>query len=415
MRRLPAHTTVRHSLCVPQRHRDQGRSFRQFRGRGRAKRWRGWSRIATVCDFPACQRRPRQCIQAPWLTTSSSTGASISRPAQVDEIMPGVRRILCNNPSPFTFKGTVSYIIGRGKVAIVDPGPDDAAHIAALLDAVRGETVTHIFVTHTHRDHSPAVARIKAATGATVYAEGPHRPSRPRASRRGAAARCQRRFRFPPRRAHCLMARWSPATAGTVEAVTTPGHTANHMALPCAAPTRMFIGDHVMAWSTTVVAPPDGAMDDYMASLAKLTQRERDDLFPRPRRAGARRASFVAQLIASPQRPRGVDPASAGERAGRHSDPGARDLYRHRSAAGRRGGTVGVCASGGLAPARPGRLRGRAVARRDLSSFRRALARLRRRLGRRLSRLRQGASAASSRSSISAVTRAALVPKSCMP
>src|SRR5882672_8747697 len=97
----------------------------------------------------------------------------------VDEPVPGVRRILANNPGPFTFKGTMSYIIGRGKVAIVDPGPDDPRHIAALLDAVRGETVTHIFVTHTHRDHSPATPAIKHATGATVYAEGVHRAARP--------------------------------------------------------------------------------------------------------------------------------------------------------------------------------------------------------------------------------------------
>jgi glyoxylase-like metal-dependent hydrolase (beta-lactamase superfamily II) len=99
------------------------------------------------------------------------------KPGMVDEIRPGVRRILCNNPSPFTFTGTVSYIVGRGNVAIIDPGPDDEAHAAALLDAVRGETVTHILVTHTHRDHSPNTARIKAATGATVCAEGPHRAS----------------------------------------------------------------------------------------------------------------------------------------------------------------------------------------------------------------------------------------------
>src|SRR6478736_896628 len=100
-------------------------------------------------------------------------------PGHVEEVAPGVRRLLANNPSPFTFKGTVSYIIGRGRVAIIDPGPDDPAHVQALLDAVRGETVTHIFVTHTHRDHSPAVPRIKAATGATIYAEGPHRAARP--------------------------------------------------------------------------------------------------------------------------------------------------------------------------------------------------------------------------------------------
>src|ERR1700758_3848800 len=102
------------------------------------------------------------------------------KPGVVEEIRPGVRRILCNNPSPFTFTGTLSYIVGRGKVAIIDPGPDNEAHAAALLDAVRGETVTHILVTHTHRDHSPNTVRIKAATGATAYAEGPHRASRPR-------------------------------------------------------------------------------------------------------------------------------------------------------------------------------------------------------------------------------------------
>src|SRR5262249_20572392 len=101
------------------------------------------------------------------------------KPGVAEEVAPGVRRMVANNPGPFTFRGTVSYIVGRGKVAIVDPGPDDPAHVAALLDAVRGETVTHIFVTHTHRDHSPAVPAVKAATGATVYAEGPHRAARP--------------------------------------------------------------------------------------------------------------------------------------------------------------------------------------------------------------------------------------------
>src|SRR6266566_7610599 len=99
-------------------------------------------------------------------------------PGRIEEIMPGLRRLLADNPSPFTFKGTVSYIVGRGRVAILDPGPEDEQHISRLLDAVRGETVTHIVVTHTHRDHSPAAARIKAATGATTCGEGPHRPAR---------------------------------------------------------------------------------------------------------------------------------------------------------------------------------------------------------------------------------------------
>src|SRR5215472_7768281 len=100
-------------------------------------------------------------------------------PGVVDDVAPGVRRLLADNPGPFTFKGTLSYIVGRGRVAVIDPGPLDEKHIAALLDAVRGETVTHIFVTHTHRDHSPAAARIKAATGAPVLAQGPHRAARP--------------------------------------------------------------------------------------------------------------------------------------------------------------------------------------------------------------------------------------------
>src|ERR1700694_5065338 len=100
-------------------------------------------------------------------------------PGKVEEVMPGVRRVLCDNPGPFTFKGTVSYIVGHRNVAIIDPGPDDDAHIAALLEAVRGETVSHILVTHTHRDHSPGTAKLKAATGAVVFAEGPHRAARP--------------------------------------------------------------------------------------------------------------------------------------------------------------------------------------------------------------------------------------------
>src|SRR5947209_13495627 len=101
------------------------------------------------------------------------------RPGLVEEVRPGLRRIMCDNPGPMTFKGTVSNIVGRGQVDLIDPGPLDEPHIAALLDAVRGEAVTHILVTHTHRDHSPAAARIKAATGAKTYGEGPHRAARP--------------------------------------------------------------------------------------------------------------------------------------------------------------------------------------------------------------------------------------------
>ena len=183
-----------------------------------------------------------------------------------------MRAIVANNPGPFTFKGTVSYIVGRGKVAIVDPGPDDDAHIAALLDAVRGETVTHIFVTHTHRDHSPAVPKVKAATGAQVYAQGPHRLARPLhiGETRRLDASADMDFRPDIALADGEVV---SGDGWTLEALTTPGHTANHMAYALKESDLLFSGDHVMGWSTTIVAPPDGAMSDYMASLEKLARR----------------------------------------------------------------------------------------------------------------------------------------------
>jgi len=200
-------------------------------------------------------------------------------PGRVEEVAPGVRRLLVDNPGPFTFRGTLSYIVGRGRVAVIDPGPIDDAHIAALLDAVRGETVTHILVTHTHRDHSPAVPRLKAATGAQVLAEGPHRPAR--ALNVGEAPRldASNDTEFRPDRA--LADGEVVAGAGwTIEAVATPGHTANHMAFALREAGLLFSGDHVMAWSTPVVAPPDGAMSDYMASLHKLARRSENTYLP---------------------------------------------------------------------------------------------------------------------------------------
>ncbi|HEU4805275.1 MAG TPA: MBL fold metallo-hydrolase [Nitrobacter sp.] len=195
------------------------------------------------------------------------------KPGVVEEVVPGVRRLLCDNPSPFTFTGTVSYIVGRGKVAIVDPGPDSEAHAKALLGAVRGETVTHVFVTHTHKDHSPNTARIKAATGARVYAEGPHRASRPRfeSEKHNPESGADRDFRPDDR------LRDGEVVTGdgwALEAVTTPGHTANHLAFAWKDHNILFAGDHVMGWSTTIVAPPDGSMIDYMASLEKLSRRD---------------------------------------------------------------------------------------------------------------------------------------------
>jgi glyoxylase-like metal-dependent hydrolase (beta-lactamase superfamily II) len=194
------------------------------------------------------------------------------KPGVVDEVVPGVRRVLCNNPSPFTFTGTVSYIVGHGKVAIIDPGPDNEAHAAALLEAVRGETVTHILVTHTHRDHSPNTSRIKAATGATVFAEGPHRASRPRYESEKISSESGADRDFNPD----IRVGDGEMIAGgdwALEAVATPGHTANHLAFAWRDRKLLFVGDHVMGWSTSIVAPPDGSMVDYMSSLERLTKR----------------------------------------------------------------------------------------------------------------------------------------------
>ena len=217
-------------------------------------------------------------------------------PGRVEEVVPGVRRIVADNPGPFTFKGTLTYILGRGKVAIIDPGPEDENHVRAVLDAVRGETVTHIFVTHTHRDHSPATPAIKAATGATVYAEGPHRASRPLNA--GEAPRMEASNDTEFRPDHALSDGDVVSGDGwSLEAVTTPGHTANHMAFALKDSDLMFSGDHVMGWSTTIVAPPDGAMADYMSSLNKLTARKESLYLPGHGGAIREAPRFVAGLI----------------------------------------------------------------------------------------------------------------------
>src|SRR5258707_6237168 len=217
-------------------------------------------------------------------------------PGVVDDVVPGVRRILANNPSPFTFKGTLSYIIGRGKVAIVDPGPADEPHMAALLDAVRGETVTHIIITHTHRDHSPGAAPVKAATGAPTYGEGPHRAARPlhigETKRLDAGGDTE----FVPDRkiAHGDVIE---GDGWALEAIATPGHTANHMAYALRGTDVLFSGDHVMGWSTSIVAPPDGAMSDYMASLRRLAARAEPTYLPGPGDGIPDAPAFLAHYI----------------------------------------------------------------------------------------------------------------------
>ena len=196
-------------------------------------------------------------------------------------VSPLVRRLVANNPGAFTFTGTCSYIVGNGEVAIVDPGPAEAKHIAALLDAVRGERVRHVLVTHTHRDHSPAAAAIRQATGAPVVGARPFRPRFPDGGLAGLDAAHD--LAYAPDKVLADGERIE-GRGYTLETVATPGHAANHLAFALLDENCLFSGDCVMAWSTSVVAPPDGSMGDYMASLDKL--RERGDVVYWPGHGG---------------------------------------------------------------------------------------------------------------------------------
>ncbi|AFL49257.1 glyoxylase-like metal-dependent hydrolase (beta-lactamase superfamily II) [Sinorhizobium fredii] len=209
----------------------------------------------------------------------------------------GVERITVNNPGPFTFHGTNSYIVGRRSVAVIDPGPEDEAHFHALMTALEGREVTHIAVSHTHRDHSPLARRLREATGAIVVGEGPHRAARPLHAGETNPFAESSDMEFVPDIALHDGARIE-GDGWSLTAIATPGHTANHMAFGLGGTGILFSADHVMAWATTIVAPPDGAMADYMASLDKLLLR--DDRLYLPGHGGpvSEPASFLRALKA---------------------------------------------------------------------------------------------------------------------
>jgi glyoxylase-like metal-dependent hydrolase (beta-lactamase superfamily II) len=199
---------------------------------------------------------------------------------KLTRLSPLLRRLIAGNGGPFTFTGTCSYIIGQGRVAILDPGPAaNTAHIEGLLAAVRGETVTHIVVTHTHRDHSPAARELKARTGAPIVGCGPHRPARHRADGLTDGLDSGGDREHVPD----VPMQDGDAVTGpgwTLRALATPGHTANHLAFALPEENALLSGDQVMAWSTTVIAPPDGSMADYMASLRHLLTLEHAIYWP---------------------------------------------------------------------------------------------------------------------------------------
>lgn len=187
-------------------------------------------------------------------------------------VAPDVLRITARNPSPFTFHGTNSYIVGRDTLAVIDPGPDDETHLRTLLDVIAGRPVSHIFISHTHRDHSPLAARLKERTGAVVLAEGPHRPARPLHIGETNALDASADTAFAPDIA-LPDGGLVDGDGWSIRAVLTPGHTVNHAAFALEGTGILFSADHVMAWATSIVAPPDGAMADYMASLDRLIER----------------------------------------------------------------------------------------------------------------------------------------------
>lgn len=213
------------------------------------------------------------------------------------ELGKGILRLTVNNPSAFTFHGTNSYIIGTDTLAVIDPGPDNDAHFNALIAAIAGRPVSHIFVSHTHRDHSPLAQRLKESLGARTVAEGAHRPARPYYAGEVNMLEASADTDFIPDMAL--------ADGGTIEGdgwalecIHTPGHAANHMAFGLKNTGVLFSADHVMAWATSIVAPPDGSMSDYMVSLEKLLARDDKVYLPGHGGAVTKPAAFVRGLRA---------------------------------------------------------------------------------------------------------------------
>lgn len=207
------------------------------------------------------------CMDAPFDTASLPTGMLMPLSSMV-------ARVLAPNPSPFTFTGTQSYIVGQGDVAVIDPGPADPAHIDALIQGIAGRPVVAILCTHTHRDHSPATRPLAAATGAPIIGCAPLtlEDDGPRADAAFDAD-------YAPDR--ILTDGDSVSGSGwTLEAVATPGHTSNHLCFALREEQALFTGDHIMGWSTTVVSPPDGDMADYMRSMQRLIDRDDAIYYP---------------------------------------------------------------------------------------------------------------------------------------
>jgi glyoxylase-like metal-dependent hydrolase (beta-lactamase superfamily II) len=189
-------------------------------------------------------------------------------------VSPRVRRLVAENPGPFTYLGTGVYIIGEGDVAVIDPGPAIDEHFEALKNALKGERITHVLVTHSHMDHSPLAHPLAKWAGCKVYAGGAAIPTESEVRMEAGDD-----LRFKPD----VMVKDGDAFKGsnwTIEAIATPGHTSNHVCFALKEENALFSGDHVMGWSTTVISPPDGNMGDYFASLEKIRKRGFSTIWP---------------------------------------------------------------------------------------------------------------------------------------
>ena len=194
-----------------------------------------------------------------------------------DQLLPNVRRVIANNPGPFTYTGSGTYLIGETQIAVIDPGPDNGVHLDALITAIGSSRVSHILITHTHSDHCGGAMKFAAMTGAPIFGLGPH-PVRKQefdapALDEGAD------YTYKPDEiigdnAVLECEEWR------IEAVHTPGHLSNHLCFALPEHKALFTGDHMMGWATTVIAPPDGDMGDYLASLDKLLARDDDIYLP---------------------------------------------------------------------------------------------------------------------------------------